>query len=224
MTEFDTEFDFQEGDGFESVPQPSLDDVIRELKKDSEGIPSAVILYGLSDLSDSDIETIKPLWLSLVPDYRRKLLRMMVDVSEFNFEMNYRKFATFALSDSDAGVRAAAIETLWEDETVALMNKLIQLATQDPAIEVRAQAAIGLARFILLGEYEEISEQDAKCVQDTVYNIFTNSSESFEVRRRALEAFANSSNKTGCEIHPRCVSQRKPRDANQCDFCNGAYL
>ena len=99
----------------------------------------------------------------------------------------------YALSDSDAGVREAAVELLWEDESLVLMNRLIDIALYDEAINVRAAAASALGRFILLGELGDLPEEEITKAQDAAVSILNNVSEDYDVRRRALEAIANSS-------------------------------
>lgn len=166
-------------------------DVLRETLKDGDGAVPSTLYYGLSNLEPDDIRLLEPVWDSLVPAFRRRLMRDLLDASEANFELNYEALGYFALDDADAGVREAAVELLWENESLVLMNRLIELAKEDEAIGVRAAASSALGRFILLGELGELPEDETLRAQDAAVSILNNLAEDIDVRRRALEAIAN---------------------------------
>ncbi len=152
----------------------------------------ASTIYGLSGLTRSVLAELEQHWPKVPVEHRRKLIQHLNLVSEANFEMDFREINYMALADSDGEVRRHAIEGLWEDESPALLRKLVAIARDDAMVDVRAAAIVELGRFILLGEYEEINEQDARLAQDTVLNIF-HADEDDELRRRSLEAIANCS-------------------------------
>jgi HEAT repeat protein len=166
-------------------------DALRESLKDGEGAVPSTVYYGLSALEPDDISLLTPVWDELSPAYRRSLMRDLLDASEANFELDYEALGFFALEDSDAGVREAAIELLWENETLVLMNRLITLAQGDEAVAVRAAAASALGRFILLGELGDLPESETVRAQDAAVSILNDQTEDIDVRRRALEAIAN---------------------------------
>jgi HEAT repeat protein len=164
---------------------------LEALRTSDQSKSDATILYGLSALQPEEIERLRPVWNELPAAYRRKLLRTLVDVSETNFELNYTGFAHFALEDPDAAVREAAIEALWDEDSLDLMQQLIEIAQTDEAREVRAAATSALGRFILAGELGELPEVETVKAQDVVINILNNPAEDIDVRRRALESIAN---------------------------------
>ena len=94
---------------------------------------------------------------------------------------------------SERVVSRLLIRLLWEDESLVLMNRLIEIALYDEAINVRAAAASALGRFILLGELGDLPEDETNKAQDAAVSILDNLAEDIDVRRRALEAIANSS-------------------------------
>lgn len=154
---------------------------------------NAKVYYGLSGLDEEGIAHLAPVWSALSPDYRRKLLLELTEASESNFELNYFALGHLALGDEDADVRAAAVELLWEDETLTLMNRLIRVVADDEAAHVRATAASALGRFVLLGELGDLAEYQANKALDAANAVLNNLDEAIDVRRRALEAVANSS-------------------------------
>ncbi len=174
-------------------PQPTLNETLQALKAGEAGTPNAAIFYGLSGLTMADLAAVRPIWSTINADYRRKILRRMVDVSEANVEMDYHSIGTLGLSDADPGVREAAIEVLWEDESLEVMSRLIDMALHDVSADVRAAAASALGRYILLGELGNLPENETVRAQDAVVSLLFNADESVVVRRRALEAIANSS-------------------------------
>lgn len=187
-----TDFDFEDDD-IERPERPSLDEVLATLKSGSDRIPATSILYGLSDLTEADIERLQPVYGALDVTYRRILMQMLVDISENNYELDYEAVGLMGLNDSDPEVRQTAIEVLSEYESTFILNRLMKLAQEDKAIAVRAEAARALGRFVLAGELGDISETNSSRVQQCVIDILNNADELIEVRRRALEAIANCS-------------------------------
>lgn len=175
------------------TPQPDFNTALDALTTGDKSGSDSTIFYGLSGLQAHDIERLRPIWETLPASYRRKLTRALIDVTETNFELDYGAFARFGLLDGDPGVREAAIEVLWEDESLDLMQRLIAIAQTDEAREVRAAATSALGRFILAGELGDLPESETVKAQETVIGILKNTADDIDVRRRALESIANSS-------------------------------
>ncbi len=173
--------------------RPTFDEALQSLNERGEDRPGAHIIYGLSDIGGEAVAQLDATWKAIPASFRRKVLDELVNASEANFEFNYRQVGLYALTDPDARIRVRAIDLLWEDETLELLDHLKSLAINDESIDVRAAAASALGRFILLGEWEEIDETVSKSAQDVAVTIWSNESEDIMVRRRALEAISNSS-------------------------------
>jgi len=184
--------------------RPDLATVLESLRNgERDDSVGSVVYYGLSGLSAVEVDQLKPIWDGLRPEYRSKLMRNLVDVGEANFELDYRALGMAGLDDDSPEVRAAAIEVLWEDESLELMERLIDIALWDEAVSVRAGAASALGRFILLGELGDLPESETTRAQDAVISLLNNDDEDVEVRRRALEAIANCSH----EIVPDAIEE-----------------
>lgn len=189
-----SEIDFQTD--FTSDNKPSIGDVVTRMAQEDKhdsSIVSGTVSQGLSDLSKEDLKTLNELWNQISPSYKHKVLQALVHASENNFEYDYKEVGLMGLSDDSPMVRSAAIDLLWEDESVDIMRTLIRLINHDDSSHVKAQALIGLSRFILLGEYGEISAELANEAQQLALKLHTDLSQPMEVRRRALEALSNSS-------------------------------
>lgn len=191
-----SEIDFQsESTGYQ---KPKFDDVLLQLQsegQDSESIISPEILYGLSDITPEEVQGFKGVWTGLSSPYKHKLLAALTEASEADFELIYRNIAFIGIKDESSLVRAAAIDLMWEDETTETMQLLLNIIEQDESPNVRARALVALGKFILLGEYEEIPASLAVEAQELAIRLHKSTAQPLEVRRRALEALSNSSNK-----------------------------
>src|SRR5690606_29060201 len=188
-------------------PKPEISETIAALQMlraaEGQAPVSATIYYGLSGLTSEELAEIMPVWQALADDERRRIIRFMVDVGEVNFDLDYVEFGNAALQDPDAEVREAAIELLFDDMSIEHMDRLLELAQWDEAPSVRAAAVGALGRFILAGEYEEIPASAATRAEEVAISLWSNDSEDVDVRRRALEAIANSSH----EIVPEAIEE-----------------
>ncbi len=175
--------------------KPSPDEVVAALQAGASSrqsvVPSAII-YGLSDLSPAERQAIVHSWSLLPAAYKAQVLRALNDASEALFELNFREIADMSLTDSSSLVRAAAIDLLWFDESPATMQQFMRLASDEDA-GVRASALTGLGRFLLLSEYGGIADEMAEAAQQIALRLHTDTQQPIAVRRRALEALANSS-------------------------------
>lgn len=175
--------------------KPSPDEVVAALQAGAssrQSVVSSAIIYGLSDLSAAEREAIARSWSRLPAAFKAQVLRALNDASEALFELSFREIAEMALADSSSLVRAAAIDLLWFDESPATMQRFMRLASDEDA-GVRASALTGLGRFLLLGEYGGIAADMAEEAQQIALRLHTDPQQPVSVRRRALEALANSS-------------------------------
>ena len=173
--------------------KPSLDAVIDALKSESaeDPKPNPTLIYGLSNLTRLEVERLQPVWNAVDIPVRRAILRFMVEASEMMFQLNYRMLAISLLTDDDPRVRESAIELLWEDQTLEVMNLLITGGMNDDNRDVRAAAMTGLGRYILAGELGDLPEADTNQAIEAALAAWEDEREDINVRRRALEAFAN---------------------------------
>jgi HEAT repeat protein len=179
-----------------AVRKPTLAELTQALGSEETAInaivPSAVI-YGLSDLTTDELAAVIPIWDSLRAVVKERILGALYEASESMFELSFREIALLNLKDSSSPVRQKAVDLLWTDESVETMQSLMQLAESDTDSTVRTRALENLGRFLLLGEYGEIPADLAADAQAMTLAIHQDEREPIEIRRRALEALANSS-------------------------------
>jgi len=192
MTELDLQNDYVEHE------KPSLTEVLETLRQENDegaSIIGATITYGLSDISGENLRLLRAMWSELMPSYKHRVIQALVHASENSFEYNFKQIGLLGLTDESAMVRSAAIDLLWEDESVETLNILLNVIRDDESSNVKAQALVGISRYVLLGEYEDIPKSLAMEIQELVLHLHKDESQPVEVRRRALEALANSSHK-----------------------------
>ncbi len=169
----------------------ALDALLKNLADDEQTL-SIARLYTLSGLEKADLERVRAAWPSIPADRRQAVMRHLDEIAEANFEVDFGPVFCIGLADAEPGVRTAAIDGLWEENDVKLIEPLIDLMQNDASEEVRAVAAGSLGRFVLAGELEDISAATSDQVVETLREVIEDPSETVEVRRRAIEAIGYS--------------------------------
>ena len=167
---------------------------------DTENRLSIASLYDLSGMDGAEVLAFQEAWPSMAVERRCQIINLLVEIAEASFEVNFGPVFRFCLGDEDEEIRAAAIEGLWEDNDSALINPLLTLLQDDPSISVRAEAAKSLGRYVLLGELDKLKAQYFALVREALLETIHSSIEYLEVRRRAIEAIAYSSEEGVREI------------------------
>jgi HEAT repeat protein len=147
-------------------------------------------LQFLSDLSRDQQAQVRLSWPALPVEHRRQIAQQLVELAELSVELDFGRVFQVALDDDDATVRATAIEGLWEDESPALLRRLLDLLAHDPALEVREAVIRSLARFTLRAVTGGLDDEWAPRLRATLLAIIADAAASLESRRRALEALA----------------------------------
>jgi len=149
-------------------------------------------LQQLSDIDPDSLQIFMEAWPGVQPERKRLLLEELHSLADDDTLVSFDDFARTMLSDPDALVRAGAIRLLDECEDLKLIPTFIRILTHDDSAETRSQAAIGLGKYVEMGELEEISEKLNRQVEDALL-AKVNSDDQLLVRRNALEALGYSS-------------------------------
>jgi HEAT repeat protein len=163
--------------------------LMEELIEDSEAIPFSR-LYLLSDLARERWTAFQEVWQMLPTEQRRRLILALVDLAEASFHVNFDAIFRHCMQDPDPEVRAAAINGLWENEELTLIGPLLAALRSDPSAQVRAAAAMGLGRYVLAGELEQLEAPIQARITEELMTTVHLAGESVEVRRRAVESAA----------------------------------
>ncbi len=144
-------------------------------------------------MSRGEERLFREAWPSVGTARRRQVVQMLVQVAEADVRADFNAIFRFCLGDEDEVVRALAVDGLWEDVDTRLIGPLLRLLRHDPAVVVRAAAAISLGRYVLRGELGEMNMSQAMAVQEALLECIFTPDEDLDVRRRAVESVAYSS-------------------------------
>lgn len=166
--------------------------VLRHLADEGRPLRPSV-LYALSGLGSAELAEVQEAWQRVSTDRAQAVLRALVELTEVMVDADFVVLFRWWLGDKDAEVRLLAIEGLREDEDAALVGPLVRILRDDDQPVVRAAAAASLGRFVLLGELGEINAAVGARAEQALLEAYFSRRETLEVRRRALEAVAYSS-------------------------------
>ncbi len=172
--------------------QAKFQRALEELRQPDVPLTSASV-YSLSDLDGDNRIAFQDVWDELPVERRRGLINLLVETAEMNFELDFSVIIFPALDDPDFEVRLSAIDGILEDSPRCVIERLMQIAEEDPYTDVRAAAVESLGQFVLQGELGKLPEPLNTRLQELVLALYRDPQEDLDVRRRALEAIGNCS-------------------------------
>jgi HEAT repeat protein len=153
-----------------------------------QGILPQDELDTLSVLEGPDLERFREVWQPLPAGARARLIRALKAAAEERLRLDYSALNRLALDDPEAEVRQAGVESTIEDNSPALLHKLLQLVESDPSLEVRWAAAEDLSRFTLLGELEDLDQETTGELKARLQSVVRDTRQAPKVRTSALSA------------------------------------
>ncbi len=133
----------------------------------------------------------------------QKLARLRyIGTGEDRFFHDFSQEIEAYLEDEDADVRTHAVACLWDYPEPAYIDVLIDIAENDPSLQVCHKAIVTLGRFIYEGEMadygydwgpygeDELPEEDFRRVYDYLTRLIEDESRSLDERRYAVEALS----------------------------------
>jgi HEAT repeat protein len=165
----------------------SIAQYIREIGASDHHL-SMTELRKFTECDYSDQAEFFEAWVSVIPERRDEIAGALVELAEDNVDLDFRLVLSWILNDPDPQVRKIALEGLWEETNPRVMRKVIELVQTDSDYEIQASAALLLGRFAYLASIEELPETASSELQQVLRDIFFNTDNSLNVRRRILEA------------------------------------
>lgn len=145
-------------------------------------------LARLSSLSAEHARQLQAAWPGIDVRRQRRIVQELTDLAEDNVELDFDVVFFLGLEDRDAEVRLKSVRGLWEYEGPKLIEPLVRLMENDEDAAVRAEAALGLGRFVVLWEHGRLREKYFREAEAGLRRLLAKDGEALEVRRRALEA------------------------------------
>lgn len=142
----------------------------------------------LSDLSRDNERALAAAWDSIPEANRVDLVRRFDELSEERVELNFGRALRIALGDSSAVVRQLAVASLWEDESIDLLDRLREILENDESPDVRAQAAAALERFASKAAVGSLDDRVASELRNELHLSASQAGAPYAVQRRALES------------------------------------
>ncbi len=164
----------------------SLDTLLDHLTSNEAKLKTSELL-ALSGLAGSERERFLDTWRVLSIERRRHVVDSLADIVEDNVELDFHNVFMVGLFDDDVQVRSDSIKALWEYEGDDLVPVLIKLL-DDPEALVRAEAALGLGRYLLRAELDGEHSSRVSDIERVLRARVHDPVEIAEVRGRALEA------------------------------------
>ena len=147
-------------------------------------------LTGLSNLSPEDLGFFQNAWEETSPERRRQIIHRLVELAEDNTILNFDAILKYCLGDQDDEVQCQAIEGLWENEELSLINPLIYLLERNSSEKVQVAAAKALGKFAMLAEHNKLRSKYATVLHDALLGVIIDKYKPVTVKSRALEAAA----------------------------------
>ena len=199
----------------DAPPLPPPQTVLAAAADESRGLPFAD-LPALSAPDDATVGRMLALWPQLTPPRRRDLLAALQQLAEDDVTLDFQRIQLSALHDPDVATRILAIRGLWESEREQYADVLIDLLRDDAAATVRAEAAGGLAHFVVSLEFGmlplDLGERIGEALRERIEDV----TDEDEVRGVALEGPRRLLGGMGRRAHRRALRDRQhahaPRD------------
>lgn len=152
-------------------------------------------LAAFANLDSEQLAAFGDVWRTLPESRRVEIVKTMQSLAEDNIDLNFRAVFWHCLNDPITSVRAVAADGLWEDESIAVMRRLLELL-DDPAGEVRMAALLSLSHFAYRASLDELPPHAVTSLHDRMLTAAADPEQPPDVQRRAVENlgyFADSS-------------------------------
>jgi HEAT repeat protein len=154
------------------------------------------LLYRLSDMAATEHDTFRARWTAAPSERRRQIIRHLADLAEENYVVDFVPVFRDAFEDSDAAVRVAALDGVWDATDTRLIPTLTRLMQTDKSEEVRVAAAAALSHYVMLAEWGQIPHRFSEPMVTALLAEYDKADTAVPIKRAALEAL-------GASNHPR---------------------
>ena len=139
-----------------------------------------------SDLGPDQLQQLRAVWSRLPDPERISLLATLKRQAEEDALVDFDAIYQMATEDPNADVRRVAIAASVDDESPALLARLLDLCAHDPEAMVREAAAERLAGFAYEAEVGKLTQDDARRIEAVLLERAQSETEAATVRGAAL--------------------------------------
>jgi hypothetical protein len=172
----------------EPAPNPPAN-VAEILQEAAAGKVDSGRVSELSDPSREQLQGFDATWPTLHATTRRQLVREMMRQSDENIALDFSRYLRSAMYDEDDEVRALAVRSLWEENSLSFLHDVSDLAMKEESAAVQEAIAGTLGTFSYQVELDELDADEAALTQKALFYLIE-SGRNWMVRRRALESAA----------------------------------
>ena len=171
-------------------PELSIEEIIENLKNEALTLTSKQIMR-LSGLYPQELQLMRENWASFHPQRIVGVLEDMELLTEDYPGVDFSDIFMLGLDAKQDQVIIISIRGLWDEEKPSIANKALEILQNkpEPSLHVALSLLSLLGEFILLAEYEKVSQPLADQIKKVLITIYQNSPNE-ALRQRALEVLA----------------------------------
>lgn len=145
-------------------------------------------LCGFSDISDDNLNNLKAIWTEVSDDTKDSLFEGLYLVYNEDMLVDFSAMGDFGLNDANPNVRRFALGLMIECRKSSFLKKVIDIANNDPDIDVRQSAIETLGQFAIDMETKTIPGKEGKKILAVLEALNQDPDE--KIRLRTMEALA----------------------------------
>jgi HEAT repeat protein len=149
---------------------------------------SSELIGALSHLLRTDLDSVSAAWEALPVDRRLEILTQLGRSERANARQDFNAIYGLALRDAEPRVRRLAIDSFVTENGPVHLERLTDLAANDPDPYVREAAVARLGPFALMAELGELPDPWPDRLRTLLLDIHHDESAPIGVRREALAA------------------------------------
>lgn len=144
------------------------------------------LIGALSHLLTTDLAAVSSAWAQLPVERRLEILAQLGHSERQNARQDFNAIYGMALNDGEPRVRRLAIDSIVTENGPLHLERLTDLAVNDPDPYVREAAVVRMAPFALMAELGELPESWQDRLRTLLLGIHNDQSAPIGVRREAL--------------------------------------
>lgn len=167
--------------------EPILEDQFERALSELEADGTSVRFQdGLSLLLPEQVERFRSVWDCFSEARKIRLLESLSAEESESLRLDFNAIYHVGMSDESSRVRLCAIESVVEDDSAWLLERLLELLADDDEAEVRAGAATALEPFSDRAELGELDDDSAARLRRSLLGTIHRPGERLDVRAAAL--------------------------------------